>query len=277
ESSSAAVGKLAEQREERRPRDDTNGRRHKNAALRPGPQFGSSLQPATRGSLSLDLASAVDITLTSTKPVRVSAGTFAPVLVNGRPVGGLILGQSLATLLGLFVLPGVIDADYKGEIMVMVHTLAPPLTLPAGQRFAQFIPLVQHTEKIPPREDRERDDTGFGSCGGLVLLSLDLSKRPKQVVVITYKGEQLSCHALLDTGVDASIINSNCYPSHWPLFEAVATVSGVGGVSLAKRTPMMTIYIDEKQMTAVFSVITLPQGVECLIGRDILSQLGMRL
>ena len=53
-------------------------------------------------------------------------------------------------MMGLFVLPGVIDADYSGEIYIMAYTLFPPIRPEAGQRFGQLIPLQPQTKEIPP-------------------------------------------------------------------------------------------------------------------------------
>ena len=47
---------------------------------------------------------------------------YATLIID---IGALLIGRSSA---GLIVLPGVIDADYTGEIMVCVYTLTPPLT-----------------------------------------------------------------------------------------------------------------------------------------------------
>uniref|UniRef100_A0A8C3UA08 dUTPase-like domain-containing protein n=1 Tax=Catharus ustulatus TaxID=91951 RepID=A0A8C3UA08_CATUS len=90
-----------------------------------------SLQPATAGSLGLDLAAAVDVTF----------------------------------MQGLFVLPGVIDSDYTGELMIMAFTLFPPFTITKGQHIAQIIPLPQLTKGIAPLCQQPRQDKGFGSTG----------------------------------------------------------------------------------------------------------------
>lgn len=92
-----------------------------------------------------------------------------------------------------------------------------------------------------------------------------------------YKNEVLTLQGLLDTGADTSIISSDSYPVSWPLFPAMATVTGVGGMSLAKRTPVVTLTLDKQQLTVIFSVVQLPAGVQCLLGRDVLSQMGMIL
>uniref|UniRef100_A0A8C3TVQ0 dUTPase-like domain-containing protein n=1 Tax=Catharus ustulatus TaxID=91951 RepID=A0A8C3TVQ0_CATUS len=134
-----------------------------------------SYEPVTAGSLGLDLAAAVDVTLLNNHPVKIYTGLYGPIIVGEQPVGGLLLGRSSASMQGLFVLPGVIDSDYTGELMIMAYTLFPPFTITKGQRIAQIIPLPQLTKGIAPLDQQPRQDKGFGSTWGLVLLTLDLT------------------------------------------------------------------------------------------------------
>ncbi|NXA57684.1 POK9 protein, partial [Nothocercus julius] len=103
------------------------------------------LQSATAGSLGLDLAAAVDVTLYTHRPTRIPTEIKEPIVINGHRLGALLLGRSSASVMGLFVLPGVIDADYTGEIQIMAHTPYPPLKIGQGQRIAQLVPLPQLT------------------------------------------------------------------------------------------------------------------------------------
>lgn len=180
-------------------------------------------------------------------------------------------------MVGLYVLPGVIDADYSGEIMIMLHTPFPPVTISKGQRLAQLVPLPQLTSGVKPLTLQPRGDSGFGSTGGLVLLTVDLSTRPKKTCIITYKNGNITVMGLFDTGADTSIISPVAWPTSWPLHAASATVTGVGGMTLASQTPLLTVEMDGKKVTTVLSVVQLPPTVQCLIGRDILSQLGLVL
>lgn len=192
-------------------------------------------------------------------------------------MGGLILGRSSASMLGLFIIPGVIDADYQGKIYVMAYMPWPPITVQQGQRFAQIVPLQQQTVGITPREIRPRGSSSFGSSDNLVLLSVGLGQRPKQHITIVYKEEKISLSALLDTGADSSIISSSAYPKHWPCYEASGTVTGVGGMIIARQTPLLTVNIDDYSLSLKMSILPLPLGVACLLGRNVLSQLGFRL
>ncbi|RLV62728.1 hypothetical protein DV515_00019007, partial [Chloebia gouldiae] len=70
----------------------------------------------------MDLAAAVEVTIITTSPIKIQMGVKGPLMINGQTVGGLLLGRSSASMMGLFVLPGIIDADYTGEIMIMAHS-----------------------------------------------------------------------------------------------------------------------------------------------------------
>ena len=58
---------------------------------------------------------------------------------------GLLLGRSSSTIKGLLTVPGVIDADFTGEIKIMAHSPRCITTIASGQRIAQLIlvPAVQ--------------------------------------------------------------------------------------------------------------------------------------
>ncbi|NWI53235.1 POK9 protein, partial [Calyptomena viridis] len=182
------------------------------------------------------LGPAVTTTLMTEHPQKIQTGVQGPIMICGKPVGALLLGRSSATVLGLFVLPGVIDADYKGEICMMVHTPFPPLKINKGQRIAQLIPLPQMTQSIPPIQPGPRGKQGFGSTGGLTLLTLDLSTRPKHDVELEYNNKKRVLEGLLDTGADSSIVSPNHWPHHWPMLPSMVTVTGVGGPTLAKKS-----------------------------------------
>ncbi|NWZ88710.1 POK9 protein, partial [Poecile atricapillus] len=237
----------------------------------------TSLQPATAGSLSLDLAASVTVDLLTSQPYKIPTGIIGPVMINGKAMGAIVLGHSSASLMGLFILPGVIDVDYSGEIYIMAYTLAPPTRIDKGQRIAQLVPLPQYTHQLTPLKNQSRGTGGFGSTGELTLLTLDLNTRPKRTVVLNYNGESHQLEGLLDTGADSSIVAPQYWPQEWPLLPSMVTVTGMGGLTLAKRSPQIQIQLDGKVINSVLSVVPLPDKVQCLIGRDILSQLGVIL
>ncbi|XP_051627577.1 uncharacterized protein LOC127462736 [Manacus candei] len=266
----AWVGKRESQREGV-PRQDTSD--GSNCSQLPGSDL--TLRPATRGSLGLDLATTIDCTLIDQRPQKIPTGVHGPVLIDGKPVGALLIGRSSSTMAGLTVLVGLIDADYTGEISIMVNTLFPPLHIPARSRIAQLIPLPQIAPG--PSDKPERGDQGFGSTGTSALLTIDLARRPRKAIQLQWNSQTAHLIALLDTGADVSIVAACKWPTSWPLVNSGATVAGVGGLTLAKRSPPITITLDEMTVNCTVSVLPLPDGVQALIGRDILAQMGMVL
>uniref|UniRef100_A0A8U8ANU5 dUTPase-like domain-containing protein n=1 Tax=Geospiza parvula TaxID=87175 RepID=A0A8U8ANU5_GEOPR len=173
-----SLGKREDERALQPPRPDTSSccQRLSPASLQPAT---ASLQPATTGSLGMDVASSVAVTLMTTQPEKVPTGIKGPIIIDGQPMGALLLGRSSATMMGLFVLPGVIDADFTGEICVMVYIPFPPIQIEKGQRIAQLVPLEQITKSLAPRQSQLRGERGFGSTGGLTLLTMNLNDWPK--------------------------------------------------------------------------------------------------
>ena len=64
---------------------------------------------------------------------------------------------------------GVIDADYRGEIQVLMHNSGPqPVIINSGDRIAQmvFMPVFQAVfEEVAELQDTARGTGGFGSTG----------------------------------------------------------------------------------------------------------------
>lgn len=117
--------------------------------------------------------------LYAAEDVRIAPGARAMVptgLAIALPRGyvGLIHPRSgLAHRFGLTVLnaPGTVDADYRGEIKVVLinHDLHETALLRRGDRIAQLV--VQRVERVRFHEVDSLDDTergvgGYGSTGG---------------------------------------------------------------------------------------------------------------
>ncbi|KAL2307765.1 hypothetical protein Nmel_000745 [Mimus melanotis] len=90
---------------------------------------------STRGSAGVDVHTADTVVIDSAGVHKVPLGAFGPL---GHGLSALLVGQSSATIQGIFVHPGVIDADFTGWICAMVSTPCPPVTIPAGTRIAQL-------------------------------------------------------------------------------------------------------------------------------------------
>ena len=95
----------------------------------------------TRGtplSAGLDLFSIEEVR--SASQARVSAHTGLAVAIPEGFYGRVAPRSGLAAKHGLDVLSGVIDADYRGEIVCLLYnTSTEPLVLPAGSKICQLI------------------------------------------------------------------------------------------------------------------------------------------
>jgi dUTP pyrophosphatase len=82
-----------------------------------------------------------------------------------RPRSGLALKQGLS----IPNAPGTIDADYRGEVKVILINLgSEPVTIGVGERIAQLVICpVCRAEWVPAAElpESERGAGGFGSTG----------------------------------------------------------------------------------------------------------------
>ena len=126
---------------------------------------------ATPGSSGMDLRAYLDQTVTL-KPMErtlIPTGLFIE-LPEGyeaqiRPRSGLAIKQGITCL----NTPGTIDADYRGEIKVILINLSnEEQRIEDGDRIAQMV--IQKVEKISWSEttqliSTERNEGGFGSTG----------------------------------------------------------------------------------------------------------------
>lgn len=82
-----------------------------------------------------------------------------------RPRSGLALKNGITVLNA----PGTIDADYRGEIgVILINHGSEPFIIERGQRIAQLVlsPITQLAlEKVDFLDDTERGAGGFGSTG----------------------------------------------------------------------------------------------------------------
>jgi len=126
---------------------------------------------ATAGSAGMDLRAAIDSPRLLAPGARAAIPTGIRIALDPgheaqvRPRSGLALKQGLTVL----NTPGTIDADYRGEVKVILANLGDePFTVTRGMRIAQMViaPVVQaalDTVEILP--DSERGEGGFGSTG----------------------------------------------------------------------------------------------------------------
>ena len=127
---------------------------------------------ATVSSAGMDLMAAVASPLVIEPNARYLVPTgFAIALPEGheaqvRPRSGLALKHGVTVLNS----PGTIDADYRGEIgVILINLGAAPFTVARGDRIAQLVvaPVAQirlaETEALVKTS---RGSGGFGSTGG---------------------------------------------------------------------------------------------------------------
>jgi len=124
---------------------------------------------ATTGAAGLDIVSAEDIVLGPGDRHAVSTG-FAIAIPAGyevqvRPRSGLALKFGVTCL----NTPGTIDADYRGEVKVILANLgADPFEVKRGERIAQLVPAEVTAARfieVESLDDTQRGAGGFGSTG----------------------------------------------------------------------------------------------------------------
>ncbi|NXG35123.1 POK9 protein, partial [Dromaius novaehollandiae] len=157
------------------------------------------------GSAGMDLATATTVTLSTPAVTLVPTGIRGPL---GDGLSALLLSRSSATRQGLFVLPGVIDADFTREIQIMVWTPTPPCQIPLGSRIAQLIPF--HSQ-VPHHLEKTRGDGGFGSTGPAQLLWSQKVSARRPCYRCTFKHstlqQEIQLEGIMDTGADVTIIS----------------------------------------------------------------------
>ncbi|NXM42345.1 POK9 protein, partial [Gymnorhina tibicen] len=156
------------------------------------------------GSTKVDLVTSTTVTLLDPSVHLLSTGTFGP-LEGGHST--LLLGRSSVTFSGLFVLPGVIDSDFTGEIKIMAWTPFPPCTVPGGSRIAQL--LFFSVSPTLPLHDYNRVGGGFGSTGApKIWWTQQISeKHPICQCTLLYQGRRVVLSGIVDTGADVTIIS----------------------------------------------------------------------
>jgi dUTP pyrophosphatase len=128
---------------------------------------------ATEASAGMDLRANIlaDIELLPLERTLIPTGLFFEIPVGYeaqiRPRSGLAFKQGVTVLNS----PGTIDADYRGEIKVLLVNLSSEkFIIKAGERIAQVVfakhEQIQWIESIGLNESK-RGDGGFGSTGSL--------------------------------------------------------------------------------------------------------------
>lgn len=125
---------------------------------------------ATDGAAGMDVVAAEDTVLPPGGRQAVPTG-FALAIPDGyeiqvRPRSGLALRHGIS----LPNTPGTIDADYRGELkIILVNLGGESFALRRGDRIAQLVlaPVVQACwQEVAELDETGRGASGFGSTGG---------------------------------------------------------------------------------------------------------------
>ena len=121
--------------------------------------------------LGYDLFALERVQLGSRETVKVRTGIAVEARdpKTGTPLGLLVRDRSSMAAKGIATTGGVIDAGYRGEILVLMTNLGEPaVELQAGEKIAQMVPVPVLTgvvEEVESLEDSARAEKGFGSSG----------------------------------------------------------------------------------------------------------------
>ena len=136
-----------------------------NKSKHPLPQY------ETIASAGMDVRANIDqaITLAPLERSLVKTGLFVEIPIGYeiqvRPRSGLAFKKGITVLNS----PGTIDADYRGEIgVLLVNLSSEPFIIEDGERIAQLV-LASHEQaslqEVEILEDSDRGQGGFGSTG----------------------------------------------------------------------------------------------------------------
>lgn len=121
--------------------------------------------------LGYDIFSLETVLLEPHKTIRVRTGISVEARhpETGTALGLLVRDRSSMASRGIATTAGVIDAGYRGEVQIVMTNLgSTPITLQAGEKIAQMVPVAVLTGPIQEVEILEvsaRLAKGFGSSG----------------------------------------------------------------------------------------------------------------
>jgi len=125
----------------------------------------------TTSAAGMDLLAAIDADTTIAPGERLAIATGLTMAIPEGYEGQVRPRSGLARHHGITIAnaPGTIDADYRGEVMVLlIHLGNEPVIIQRGMRIAQLViaPVVQAViELADTLDDTNRGAGGFGSTG----------------------------------------------------------------------------------------------------------------
>ena len=127
---------------------------------------------ATSGSAGLDLCAAIDEPITLEGGATAVIPTGIAIALPSAEYGAFVFPRSGIAVkhgIGLLNSVGVIDSDYRGEIMVgVINQIGTPYTIQPGERIAQMVIMpvsMMPVEEVSNLDETERGAGGFGSTG----------------------------------------------------------------------------------------------------------------
>jgi dUTP pyrophosphatase len=121
--------------------------------------------------LGYDVFALEDVRLAPRQTVKIRTGIAVEARhpQTGVPLGLLVRDRSSMAARGLATTGGVIDAGYRGEILIVMTNLGDTaVELKAGEKIAQMVPvpvLTGSVVEVAILEESERAARGFGSSG----------------------------------------------------------------------------------------------------------------
>ena len=123
---------------------------------------------ATAGAAGLDLYACLDAALEIAAGEGVLVPTGWAVAIPSGYVG-LVRDRSSLAVQGLLTVAGVIDSDYRGEVLVAMRNAGTaPTLIESGQRVAQMLIITSPqvtVEELTELPQTARGAGGFGSTG----------------------------------------------------------------------------------------------------------------
>lgn len=169
------------------------------------------------------------------------------------------MGRSSNYKKGLEVLPGVIDADYQGEIKIMVKATKHTVIIHQGERIAQIL-LLPYLKLPNPVLQSVRGSREFGSIDHIHWVKEIKESRP--MLTIYLYGKKFV--GLLDTGADKTCISGRDWPSHWAVHQTENSLQDLGMASGVAKSSQPLIWEQENKTGNIqpYVITKIMQAVE---------------
>lgn len=221
----------------------------------------SELWRATAGSAGLDLCSTTStVVIPEMGPKILNTGVFGPPPSN---LFGLILPRASSTLKGITIAPGILDADYHGEIKLMASVNQGTVTVAHGDRLAQLILLP--CQFINQNYKTTNTKSGPPASSEAYWAQPVTQNRP--TLKLYLNGKPFT--GIIDTGVDATIIAQQHWPSSWPLTFTHTDLRGIGQSNNPQISAQVLTWQDQEGNSGQVTPFVLPGLPVNLWGRDI--------